>query len=421
MQVMKRRWMALWTICCVLTATLFCGKMVYASSAALAFSKNKENITVGQTFVVTLTVESATEFKDFQTYAAYDPKVLELIDTGNHVTGSEGLIFISDIDGKKSNIHQYRMKFRALQEGSSQIYISDTVYIYEADTASEMSVSKGTLEINVGKEEVIQEKNQGLGSLSVGEGELTPAFGSDVTEYHVNVSEDTETLFIDAKAKLKACHVTIEGNTNLKEGDNTAKIIVTDKNETQKIYTIYIHKKSKEEQVLEQEEQETGADEEQEQRLTVNVEDEGVILNTNLYFRIVPVPDSSIIPKGYKEENIKLHKETITVYMPLEDEAGNFVLIYGKAEGDRSDEAGFYTFDRMEETLQRYREEEKVVEPEEDNTNYQKQIRYLYIMIFILVMCLLAMLLALLHVYVKLGKQLELDEHEEEDKDDEWL
>ena len=405
---MRRKWMALWMMCCILVIGLCSGKaVVYASSAALAFSKNKEQITVGQSFIVTLTVESTKEFKDFQTYVAYDPKVLELIDTGNHVTGSDGLVFISDINGKKSNIHQYRMKFRALQEGSCEIYISDTVYIYEASTAAEMSVSKGTLQVDVNSAE-IKEENQGLGSLIVGEGVLEPEFNSKVTEYRVEVSADTETLFMNAKAKLKAYKVTLEGNTNLKEGENTAKIVVTDKNGTDKIYTILIHKKTKEEEVLEEEEKESEIKEDgKKNRFSVYKEDEGTIFETNMYFRVVPIPESSIIPKGYKEEVIKLQGMPITVYMPINDAASNLVLIYGKTEETVGEEAAFYVFDRIEETLQRFRESEPVVEVSKEAENYQKQVKHLYILIFILVICLLAMLLALVHVYIKTGQQIE--------------
>ncbi|MDE7425972.1 MAG: cadherin-like beta sandwich domain-containing protein [Lachnospiraceae bacterium] len=419
---MKRRWMALWMICCVLVIGVYSGKIVHASSAALAFSKNKEQISVGQSFIVTLTVESAAEFKDFRTYVAYDPQILELVDTGNHVTGSDGLVFISDIDGKKSNVHQYRMKFRALQEGSCEIYISDTVYIYEAATATEMSVSKGTLQVDVKPAET-KEENQGLGSLKVGEGVLEPKFDSKVTEYRVAVSADTETLFIDAKAKLKAYKVTMEGNTNLKEGDNLAKIVVTDKNGVDKIYTIMIHKKTKEEEALDKEVKESEVKGEEKQNgLSVYKEDDGIILETNMYFRIVPIPGSSVIPKGYKEENIKIHGMSITVYMPTNDPASNLVLIYGKVEGTKQEGAVFYTFDRMEETLQRFRASEPVVESSTETENYKKQMKHLYILIFVLIICLLVMLLALLHVYIKTDQQGEFEqEEEEEDKHEPWM
>lgn len=419
---MKRKWMALWMICCILVIGFCSGKaVVHASSAALAFSKNREQIVVGQSFIVTLTVESTKEFKDFQTYVAYDPKILELIDTGNHVTGSDGLVFISDIDGKKSNIHQYRMKFRALQEGSCEIYISDTVYIYEAATAAEMSVSKGTLQVDVDSAE-IKEENQGLGSLTLGEGVLEPEFNSKVTDYRVEVSADTETLFMNAKAKLKAYKVTLEGNTNLKEGENIAKIVVTDKNGNDKVYTIVIHKKTKEEEILDKEENESEIKENgKKKNFSVYKEDEGIIVETNMYFRIVPIPENSVIPKGYKEEIIKLQGIPITVYMPISDTASNVVLIYGKTEETEGEEAAFYNFDRIEETLQRFREKEPIVETTNKTENYQKQIKHLYILIFILVICLLAMLLALVHVYIKTGQQMELEEEEEEEKNEPWM
>lgn len=396
--------------------------IVQAASAGLSFSKDKEDILVGNSFVVTVTVESTAEFKDFQTYIAYDPQMLELIDTGNYVTGSEGLVFISDINGKISNVHQYRMKFRALKSGKSEIYVSDNVYIYEANTAQEMSVSKGAMEVEVAAVHVQeQNQNQGLGSLSVGEGTLNPAFKSDVTEYQVEVSSKTETLFIDAKAKLKAYQIDIEGNTRLKEGQNIAKVIVKDANNSQKIYTIYIHKKSNEEEILDQEEHQVEAEDQEESGLKVIKEDEGIMLKTSNYFRVVPVPENSVIPGGYTEEKIRIKGNSVIVYAPAKNLKSNQVLLYGMMEGKEEIGAAFYIFDQKEQSLSKFVENEEKISISSTEENYQRQIKNLYIFIFVLILCLLGMLMALLHLYVKSDQGYEEKNEEiEEDEDESW-
>ena len=218
-------------------------RAIYAASASVAFSASNKNPSVGDTIIVTLTAESSEGIKDFQTYVAYDSSVLELVDTGTHVKGSDGLVFISDVGNEADVLRQYRMKFKALQEGSCEIYVSDTVYIYDASAGKEMSVSKNTLQIDVKKAvQHTQNSNKGLASLSISEGTLTPEFNSKTTEYKTKVSADTDTLFIDAIGKLSVYEVTVTGNKNLKAGDNQAKIRVTAQNGTEKVYTIDIYK-----------------------------------------------------------------------------------------------------------------------------------------------------------------------------------
>ena len=73
------------------------GKAINAASASVAFSSSKEEYTVGESFIVTLTAESSSGISGIQTYVAYDPAVLELTDVGKCVSGENGLILISDL------------------------------------------------------------------------------------------------------------------------------------------------------------------------------------------------------------------------------------------------------------------------------------------------------------------------------------
>lgn len=89
-------------------------------------------------------------------------------------------------------------------------------------------------------EEKPEEKssNKALSSLSIEGVELTPKFDKETTQYTVKVEEDVKELKINAKAADSKAKVSIEGNKDLKEGDNVIKIKVTAEDSTTRTYFI---------------------------------------------------------------------------------------------------------------------------------------------------------------------------------------
>ena len=394
-------------------------RAIYAASASVAFSASNKNPSVGDTIIVTLTAESSVGIKDFQTYVAYDPSVLELVDTGTHVKGSDGLVYISDVGNEADVLRQYRMKFKALQEGSSEIYISDTVYIYDASTGKEMSVSKNTLQIDVKKAvQKTENTNKGLASLNISEGTLTPEFNSKTTEYKTKVSADTENLFIDAMGKLSAYEVTITGNKNLKPGNNQAKITVKDQNGTEKVYTIDIYRPTSEEIENENEEQERDENAKVSQFSVVS-KGEKIYLKSDIKLQLVSVPSSDVIPDGYIETSITLDEKEITAYIPEKDSASDYVLLYGKV-GDA--EAKFYSFDRIGETIQRYNSNASQADDIQKNLEvYEKEIYILQKAILVCVILIFVLIVLLIRMKVKANARreylkMEWEENEESRK-----
>lgn len=74
-----------------------------------------------------------------------------------------------------------------------------------------------------------QEDKKGLASLEIGNVKLTPSFETDIYEYKVKyIGENTE-LDIKAIATDENYTVDITGNEELKEGENTVTILVSDK------------------------------------------------------------------------------------------------------------------------------------------------------------------------------------------------
>jgi len=416
---MKRKTTILWMTLVSLIFLSFQGKAIYAASASVAFSTTSSEFVVDDEFIVTLTAESSSGISGFQTYVAYDTTMLELTDTGRHVSGGDGLIFISDLDGDEQ-IRDYHMKFRALSDGETEVYISDTIYMYSGSDSQQMSVSKNTLKLNIGQQQTVKAgSDKNLASLNVSQGELVPAFDPKVLEYQVDVSSEVDMLYIDAKAKLKACTVKISGNDNLQEGDNLATVTVTGKDGSQKIYNIHIKKMTKEEEKLQQEEADVVTEDEEEtvtgNSVSMSNKDGTWYLTSNVSLEVVPIPASSVIPSGYVESALSIDGKNLAVYVPEEDSSSEFVLIYGRM-GNK--EAMFYRYDRIEQTIQRY---ENVTVQSAGTTEKQSGgEKHTSIWLYIFPVVLVLVILILISRLLKLKEQLAYEqEYKEEDESDE--
>lgn len=88
-----------------------------------------------------------------------------------------------------------------------------------------------------------------LGDLEIDTG-LSPEFDPDHFEYDTEVDADDDSIKIIAKPSNPDSKVEIIGNENLKEGNNTILIKVTDKNGFSKYYQINAHKKAKENKIF---------------------------------------------------------------------------------------------------------------------------------------------------------------------------
>lgn len=71
---------------------------------------------------------------------------------------------------------------------------------------------------------------------------MTPEFNKNTTEYYLVTDLDTERIKVTAVPVDEKATVTISGNTNLKEGENTISIIVKAENGNTKMYYIYVNK-----------------------------------------------------------------------------------------------------------------------------------------------------------------------------------
>ncbi len=119
---------------------------------------------------------------------------------------------------------------------------------------SENGKNNNQYQIYVTKTNNANTANTNLETLAIENVTLSPEYQEQVTNYTASVTNDVESLNILAIPQNQNAKVTISGNDNLKEGDNTVTVTVTAENGvTLKKYVITVHKMSKQE-MKEQEE-----------------------------------------------------------------------------------------------------------------------------------------------------------------------
>lgn len=103
-----------------------------------------------------------------------------------------------------------------------------TAYIYSANLTTEKPEEKSN--------------NSALKELTLLQGTLSPEFSKDVTEYTVQVGTDVTELQLDAVPEDEKAKVNVEGNTDLKDGENKVTITVTAEDESTTVYTLTVNK-----------------------------------------------------------------------------------------------------------------------------------------------------------------------------------
>ncbi|MCI9039714.1 MAG: cadherin-like beta sandwich domain-containing protein [Clostridia bacterium] len=130
--------------------------------------------------------------------------------------------------------------YRVTYQGSTK-YIASSLITYTAPKEDEKDNNDDKKD-DKGNEDNKNEKsnNKNLSSLAIEGIEISPAFDKDITQYTAQVEGDVTELKIDAKAEHSKAKVTVEGNKNLKEGDNIIKVKVTAEDETTRTYFITV-------------------------------------------------------------------------------------------------------------------------------------------------------------------------------------
>lgn len=136
--------------------------------------------------------------------------------------------------------------------------LKEGLNIIKVQITSEDNTSSTSYIINVTKTNNIEDANTNLETLAIQNYLLYPNFDNTVTNYNVEVANDTDNINLLAIPEDEEAKVEIDKNDKLQEGNNTIKITVTAKNNyTKKVYNINVYRRNENEEKeykLEQEE-----------------------------------------------------------------------------------------------------------------------------------------------------------------------
>lgn len=265
-------------------------------------------------------------------------------------------------------------------------------------------------------------ENADLYSLAVSPGSISPIFHKDTTQYQVNVEEDVNELVVSAVASDPDAVVTINGNKNLTEDVNQVTVVVTAPSGNKKTYSLSVVKGKLEENTeMNGERLEVTVDGKQlffvdstqgvvppegfssayaeydgndvlvfrseNEKITIAcLVDENEAIYWYMYdeeknsflpyielqaennrYVLMNLPDEGSCPEGTTRTTIDVNGRSVEVLAFSNSDTSNMYLVYAmNMEGN----IGFYQYDQMEGTFQRYSSDEK---QKEENADLSKK------------------------------------------------
>lgn len=377
---------------------------VRAASANIDITVDNNEVTVGDTVYVYINITSDTMIGDVEANLIYDEDLLEYKSGASFITGSSGFLKIADINfSEPADDRKYALEFKALKVGKCEIQFSGSVVVYDYDSGFPMSVSTSTLELEI-KAPYTASDNANLSSLKISPEQLSPSFDKNVYEYSTTVGYDTQRLMIEALPEDNKATIRVTGNDSLAEGENKITVTVTAEAGNTKEYVINVFKESA---------PEDGADtnpitpDKKHGSFELIREDDEIFAIYSGKYKVLE-PDASVqIPEGYTKTQIIISGISIEVYASELD--SDFLLIYAENE---LGEKGFYRYDRVEKTMQRYiAEEERVIEPvgsldeeAENAKEYRSNLSKMAIIIALLSALCVVFIVISIRLFIKLKK-----------------
>lgn len=424
-----------------------------ASSATIYFSSENPDIAVGENVSVVITIESTAIVGTVEAYISYDPKILEFQTGGSKVSGADGKIKIEDTSEEENEIKKYSISFVGLKKGACEIGLSDIPMVRDGNGV-EMSLSSNRVSISVGKSQ--KSKDNRLKSLEISPGILEPEFQEDVLEYKTTLPVDAKKLFLSTIAADANAVVEIKGADDLQIGNNPVVIKVIAESGDAREYKIMAKRLSEETEEtkktdsklensgqLEQENktdeldktdktdekkkkdkekkktnesddtQETSKSEEpeivedgtQEEEFSVTQEEDKVYIQNKFRYEVKEADEEVELPDNYIKTKLILYGVNVPAYTLKNNLEADFLLLYAVNENG---EAGFYQYDRIEKTMQRYSgiiledNHSKVVSGKITNVEqYNQRVQQLSAIIAVLAGIIALLLIGLIRLFLK--------------------
>lgn len=308
------------SICIILTTVfmLINIKTVYAASS-ISFSSSSPK--VGESLRVTVSVPNVNTVDLKATVSGCGTNgTIQIVDgsmTGNPKTfsgsvtvtpTSTGTITVAISDSSNAVLNGSYVSVG----GSRRITVSNKQSSSNSSSSSSNNSTSSSNTTTTQEPEVKKSSEKNLSSLSVSEGTLSPKFSSGTTTYKVDLTSETESLTISAKAKDSKAKVSGTGKKELKIGENNFTVTVTAEDGSKKTYTISVYVTEKPTQFVKLGNQNLG------------------ILNDL---------SKTDVPKGFEKSTIKIDNKDVTA---LKNKDMGLTLLYLQNEDEST---GFYIYD----------------------------------------------------------------------------
>ena len=306
---------------CIILITVFMLiniKTVYAASS-ISFSSSSPK--VGESLRVTVSVPNVNTVDLKATVSGCGTNgTIQIVDgsmTGNPKTfsgsvtvtpTSTGTITVAISDSSNAVLNGSYVSVG----GSRRITVSNKQSSSNSSSSSSNNSTSSSNTTTTQEPEVKKSSEKNLSSLSVSEGTLSPKFSSGTTTYKVDLTSETESLTISAKAKDSKAKVSGTGKKELKIGENNFTVTVTAEDGSKKTYTISVYVTEKPTQFVKLGDQNLG------------------ILNDL---------SKTDVPKGFEKSTIKIDNKDVTA---LQNKDMGLTLLYLQNEDDST---GFYIYD----------------------------------------------------------------------------
>lgn len=211
----------------------------FAASGKLSFSD--PTVSVGDQISVTMKIAADAALGSSDVMLQYDADALEFVSGTNSNGGAGSVRVIGSAEAADQKTFSFTLKFNALKAGTSSITVkSQEVYDADSKAVTLNHIGSSSVKINAAD---TSSRDASLASLTISPGTLKPAFSADTTEYTAAVPSDVTSITVSAPAKDGGAKVTVSGNDDLQDGENTITCTVTaEDGETTKTYTIVVTK-----------------------------------------------------------------------------------------------------------------------------------------------------------------------------------
>lgn len=196
---------------------------IKSNAASLSIQTSKSSVSPGETFTVTVTLSNGA---GYVTSGGQTQWLDNSSFSYTKTAGSSGSVSIT-ASGTAADY---------TTEQDETVNASKTVKIVQPTSNNEKPKTTTTKPV----EEKVKSKNSALSALSITEGAITPEFNKDVKEYALTVSNEITSVNVTATPDDSKATVAVEGNEELKEGENTVTVKVTAEDGSTTNYTIKV-------------------------------------------------------------------------------------------------------------------------------------------------------------------------------------